>query len=166
MVQVWRTARWEDIRDEMTSTDMAVQYYPRWQTKKVYICPCGIAVHRGGPNSCGRRYGNARGASGYQYEDEQVLKILVVRSESLFIWGLWLKDRRFWPWINNRKWDDNKEHDKKWKMTRWTRRVSCKEQDWEPETVTWAFTSFCLWSSVASRNTNQLCSIQYMAILV
>jgi hypothetical protein len=39
------------------STDEQLEYYPIWQTRKVYVCPRGISFHRGEPSTCGRLCG-------------------------------------------------------------------------------------------------------------
>ncbi|TEY39010.1 hypothetical protein BOTCAL_0472g00030 [Botryotinia calthae] len=71
----------EGFWSETRSTDENVEYHPRWETKKVYICPRGIGVHRGNPSACGRQCKNARGDSEYIYEDVPVLKTLVIRKQ-------------------------------------------------------------------------------------
>lgn len=57
-------------------------YYPVWQTRKVYICPRGIFVHKGNPSACGRQCMNARGNKGNIFEDEQALKTVVIRKQT------------------------------------------------------------------------------------
>jgi len=71
----------EGFWSETQSTDESVEYYPRWDTKKVYICPRGIGVHRGNSSACGRQCESVRGDSEYIYEDEPVLKTLVIRKQ-------------------------------------------------------------------------------------
>ncbi|RAL03116.1 BTB/POZ domain-containing protein [Aspergillus ibericus CBS 121593] len=61
-----------------------VGYYPEWVLGKVYVCPRGIAVHRGNPWACGRQCANARGGEGYEYEDESVVKVFVVHKSVVF----------------------------------------------------------------------------------
>lgn len=67
---------------ETRSTDECVEYHPRWQTRKVYICPRGIFVHRGNPSACGRQCMNAQSDAGNVYENEQVLTTLVIRKQT------------------------------------------------------------------------------------
>ncbi|TGO28753.1 hypothetical protein BPAE_0023g00180 [Botrytis paeoniae] len=71
----------DDLWSESHSTDENAEYHPRWDTEKVYICPRGIGVHRGNANACGRQCENVRGDSEYIYEDEPVLKTLVIRKK-------------------------------------------------------------------------------------
>lgn len=68
---------------ETRSMDEYVEYHPLWQTKKVYICPRGIFVHRGNPSACGRQCMNAQGDAKNVYEDEQILKTLVIRKQTI-----------------------------------------------------------------------------------
>ncbi|SLM35714.1 Potassium channel tetramerisation-type BTB domain [Lasallia pustulata] len=70
--------------DEITKTDMEVEYHPVWRTKRVYICPRSIDVHRGNPLACGRSCRNAQGNAEDEYEDEEVLKTLVIRKRTVF----------------------------------------------------------------------------------
>ncbi|KAK6591828.1 hypothetical protein H4I96_12105 [Botrytis cinerea] len=69
---------------ETHSTDEYVEYHPRWQTEKIYICPRGIPVHKGKLSACGRQCESARGDSDYIYEYKQVLKTLVIRKKVIF----------------------------------------------------------------------------------
>ncbi|KAF5873562.1 uncharacterized protein Bfra_005025 [Botrytis fragariae] len=71
----------DDLWSESLNTDQNVEYRPRWDTKKVYICPRGIYVHRGNSSACGRQCENVRGDSDYIYENEPVLKTLVIRKK-------------------------------------------------------------------------------------
>ncbi|TGO62778.1 hypothetical protein BCON_0017g00190 [Botryotinia convoluta] len=74
----------DDLWSESLSTDENVEYRPRWDTKEVYICPRGIDVHRGNSSACGRQCKSVRGDSEYIYEDEPVLKTLVIRKKVVF----------------------------------------------------------------------------------
>ncbi|KAF7881024.1 uncharacterized protein EAF02_006915 [Botrytis sinoallii] len=62
-------------------TDENVVYHPRWDTEEVYICPREIDVHKGSESACRRQCENVRGDSGYKYEDEPILKTLVIRKK-------------------------------------------------------------------------------------
>ncbi|KAG0651939.1 BTB POZ domain-containing KCTD4 [Hyphodiscus hymeniophilus] len=64
------------------AADEQVEYYPVWQMKKIYLCPRGIPVHRGSPELCGRACSNARGSE-TQYDEEQVLKTLIVSNDGI-----------------------------------------------------------------------------------
>ena len=63
-------------------TDMEVKYFPMWGTKKVYICPRGIYVHRGNPRACGRDCMKALGDADDTYDEEAVLRTLVVEKQT------------------------------------------------------------------------------------
>ncbi|TGO40727.1 hypothetical protein BHYA_0032g00060 [Botrytis hyacinthi] len=71
----------DDFWSETQWTDENVVYHPRWDTEEVYICPREIDVHRGNESACGRQCENVRGDSGYKYEDEPILKTLVIRKK-------------------------------------------------------------------------------------
>ncbi|KAJ8066909.1 hypothetical protein OCU04_004294 [Sclerotinia nivalis] len=61
------------------------------RTKKVYVCPRGISVHRGNPRACGRQCANAQGDEGNEYEDEQIWNLVVVRRQVVVDWVACLK---------------------------------------------------------------------------
>jgi BTB/POZ domain-containing protein KCTD9 len=54
----------------------SVQLLPIGTTRKVYICPRAIPVHRDKPEACGRSCHNARPADGDVYEDQTILRTL------------------------------------------------------------------------------------------
>lgn len=60
------------------------KYFPTWYTKKIYVCPRGIFIHRGNLNACGRECAKARGDGDIEYEEEQTLRLVELRSELLF----------------------------------------------------------------------------------
>jgi hypothetical protein len=66
------------------STDMDLKFYPAWGAKKVYICPRGIYGHRGKPHACGRDCRKAQGDVDDTYEEEPVLRVLVVEKQTVF----------------------------------------------------------------------------------
>ncbi|ORY69069.1 BTB/POZ protein, partial [Pseudomassariella vexata] len=55
-----------------------------WGTKKVYVCPRAIPVHRGQPDLCGAKCHKAQIGERRNFEDEPVLKVFVIRSEVIF----------------------------------------------------------------------------------
>lgn len=65
-------------------TDLEVEHYPAWGTKKVYICPRGIYAHEGKPSACGRDCMRARGDADDIYEEQPVLRALVVEKKTVF----------------------------------------------------------------------------------
>ena len=56
-----------------------VEYHVTCRTEKVYICPRGLARHRGDRNACGRQCRNARGDADDEYVDEDIMRVLEVR---------------------------------------------------------------------------------------
>ena len=65
--------------DETTGTDIETDFYPVWTTKKVYICPRNITIHKGNPNACGRTCRNVQGDA-----DEPLLRTVVIRKRTIF----------------------------------------------------------------------------------
>ena len=70
------------LMDQQYGSDIDVEYYPSWGTKKVYVCPRGIEVHRGLPGSCGRACMNARDGEDV-YDEEPVLRTLIVKKRTI-----------------------------------------------------------------------------------
>lgn len=60
-------------------TDTRVEHYPRWEARKVYVCPRGISCHRGQPQRCGIKCKKAQGDEDTAYEEEQALMCVVVK---------------------------------------------------------------------------------------
>ena len=74
----------EDLDDVATAGDKA-QLIPMWRTRKVYLCPRRLEVHRGKPESCGRACDKARSAYyGAEYQDEQELVVVMIWFEKAF----------------------------------------------------------------------------------
>ncbi|KAF2136044.1 uncharacterized protein K452DRAFT_345156 [Aplosporella prunicola CBS 121167] len=69
----------EGVWNLSTDTDVDVQYYPTWGIKKTYICPRGICVHRGKPESCGRGCRRVQGGEEDKYDEEPIVRTLVIR---------------------------------------------------------------------------------------
>ncbi|KAI9866466.1 MAG: hypothetical protein M1813_001016 [Trichoglossum hirsutum] len=76
---------------EMTGADTEIAYHPVWKTKRVYVCPRGI--HRGNPGGCGKLCRRVQGEEEDEYEDEEVLKVLVVRKQTIFEGGVCVEGR-------------------------------------------------------------------------
>ncbi|KAB8071045.1 BTB/POZ protein [Aspergillus leporis] len=67
------------------SSDIVEEYYPHWVTKRVYVCPRGIEIHRGNPGHCGRRCKGAKGDGGDEYVEEHCLEpFAVVQKKIIF----------------------------------------------------------------------------------
>jgi BTB/POZ domain-containing protein KCTD9 len=60
------------------------EYHPAWGTKKVYVCPRGIVVHRGKPLACGKDCRRAQGDDDDIYDEEPVLRTLIVEKKTIF----------------------------------------------------------------------------------
>lgn len=59
--------------------NVAVEHHVGWVTRKVYVCPRGIGVHRGNRNACGKDCRRVQGGADDEYEDEAVMKVFEVR---------------------------------------------------------------------------------------
>ena len=86
-VKIMRSA--EEVVDtaaltESTGADVDVEYHPSWRTIKVYICPRNIPRHRGKPSFCGRLCRRAQSDADDEYEEEDVVSTLVVRTQTIF----------------------------------------------------------------------------------
>jgi hypothetical protein len=55
------------------------------RTKKIYVCPRGIPVHRGSPGSCGHACHKAQGDNVNQYEEENYVEVVVVKKVVEFV---------------------------------------------------------------------------------
>ncbi len=73
-----------DIGTETTRTDTKIENQLSWVTKKVYVCPRGIYLHRGNPSACGKMCKKVQGDGDDEFEEEQFLKILVTRKRVVF----------------------------------------------------------------------------------
>lgn len=69
--------------DVKTHAGEEVEYRLTWQTKKIYVFPRGIDVHRGRRAECGHKCNNARVGADI-YEDEKVLKTMIIRKPLVF----------------------------------------------------------------------------------
>jgi len=86
-VKIQRSARvLESAIDlcETTSADEEVEYHYLRKTEKVFVCPRGIHIHRGKPQSCGRQCRNAQSDTADVYVDEEVLKMVERREKVIF----------------------------------------------------------------------------------
>ena len=91
VVKVQRSARMLESYAELDGSsgwETEIEYFPVWETRKVYVCPRGIACHRGEPSKCGKQCKHARGDEGDEYEDENVLKVLEVSKKTIVEQGM------------------------------------------------------------------------------
>ena len=58
-----------------------IELSPHVHTRKVYICPRGIAVHMDNEGACGRQCSNARGANPYEHRTEIKIVQVYTRTE-------------------------------------------------------------------------------------
>ncbi|MCJ1393628.1 hypothetical protein MMC18_006503 [Xylographa bjoerkii] len=65
--------------------DVELEYHTSWITKRVYVCPRGIPVHRGNPDACGRACKNAQGDADDEYVKEHELKIVAIQKKTVFM---------------------------------------------------------------------------------
>ena len=68
--------------EEVGNADEQLEFHQIWEVRKVYVCPRGIPVHMGNPNACGKDCANARGKTGWIWQDEAKLKMVVVRKQN------------------------------------------------------------------------------------
>lgn len=69
------------------------EFLPKWSIKKIYLCPRGIFLHRGDPDSCGWRCIEIRDRDGVEWEDEIVLNGVVVKRETRIDNELWTEGK-------------------------------------------------------------------------
>ncbi|OCL04808.1 hypothetical protein AOQ84DRAFT_345683 [Glonium stellatum] len=68
-----------DDLDEITDADVDITLFPSWTTRKVYVCPRDIVVHRGNPRACGRACKRVQGDADDEYVEEPLLRTVMVR---------------------------------------------------------------------------------------
>ena len=82
-VKVKRVARVvegvEDVGGSTVGGNVAVEHHVGWVTRKVFVCPRGLWMHRGNRNACGKSCRKAQGDADDEYEDEEVIKVMEVR---------------------------------------------------------------------------------------
>ncbi|KAG5913352.1 hypothetical protein E4U53_004901 [Claviceps sorghi] len=66
-----------------TKSDTSEEIIPTWCTRKVYVCPRGIHVHRGDPSRCGIQCRKARGDAEPEYDEERVLRVVIVEKKTV-----------------------------------------------------------------------------------
>ena len=59
-------------------SDEQLEYHPTFTNRKVYVCPRGLTVHRGNPTACGRACAKVQGEADDEYEEEEVVKTMIV----------------------------------------------------------------------------------------
>lgn len=74
----------EDTIVETTNGNERVDDYPQWKTENVYVCPRGLAKHRGNPGGCGKACEKARGDAQWIFEDEEILKVVRKHEKVVF----------------------------------------------------------------------------------
>jgi hypothetical protein len=57
---------------ETTETDVEIEYHPAWKTRKVYVWPHGIYVHRGNTGACGRLCRKTQSDAEDEYVDPKI----------------------------------------------------------------------------------------------
>ncbi|KAJ9662492.1 hypothetical protein H2198_001381 [Neophaeococcomyces mojaviensis] len=66
------------------ASDVQIQHHSAWRTRKIYLCPRRIEVHKGNPMACGRACRNAQGDRDGEFEEEEVLRTLEVSRRTVF----------------------------------------------------------------------------------
>ena len=69
---------------DTASANESIDWYVIPRTKKVYLCPRQIHVHRGSPERCGAACRKAQAENDVEYEDEAYLEVVSVRKEIIF----------------------------------------------------------------------------------
>lgn len=80
-VKVVRTAFLDEDIASLNCTEMMdteIECYPFFGTRKIYICPRGIMVHRGNRLSCGRACAKAQVGCEVEYEEENFVRVLII----------------------------------------------------------------------------------------
>jgi hypothetical protein len=73
------------MRNELnTAGDVDYEFFPTWETRKVYVCPRGVAVHRNRPESCGAACHKALAGGRADFEDAARMKLFTVRKSVTF----------------------------------------------------------------------------------
>ena len=70
-----------DIRNKVEPSNIKIEYYPTFMTKKVYLCPRRIPEHHAQPDKCGQACEKARHGREIEYGEEEELKVVEIRSE-------------------------------------------------------------------------------------
>lgn len=63
--------------------DMEMEYFPTWTTKKVPFCPRDIRWYLNNPHHCKELCRDFRGLGQDGYEEEHVLRMLVVEKQTV-----------------------------------------------------------------------------------
>ncbi|QSZ32508.1 hypothetical protein DSL72_002086 [Monilinia vaccinii-corymbosi] len=64
-------------------TNVKLDLWPKWSTKRVYVCPRDILGHRGNPSSCGKRCLGARLIFGVKWEEENILGGALLKQKTI-----------------------------------------------------------------------------------
>lgn len=83
----------DDLLLDQLRGNVTTECHPRWYTKKVYVCPRGIRVHRGIPSACGRECHRVQGDREDEYTEEPACTIVVVQRETTINEQACLEDR-------------------------------------------------------------------------
>jgi hypothetical protein len=75
----------EDVSSGTLRAEETEERHFETYTKRVYICPRRIQVHRGRRNKCGVACDRERGPGGDVYEDEECTEVTRVRKEVKFV---------------------------------------------------------------------------------
>lgn len=78
-VSIENTLAYGSCSIETTNADVELDVLPRWETRKVYICPRKIARHRDSRNECGQACKKVLGLNEPKYENESILRLATVK---------------------------------------------------------------------------------------
>ncbi|EON67784.1 hypothetical protein W97_07039 [Coniosporium apollinis CBS 100218] len=87
-VVVWysvKVCRNYDGSNELFPSNHEIQHIPFFEEEQVYICPRGIALHRGRPGACGKQCKKVQGDTEDIYVTEEVLKMVVIEKRTTIL---------------------------------------------------------------------------------
>jgi hypothetical protein len=78
----------DTVLPQRRSVNISEDWHIIPRTRKVYMCPRGILVHRGDPNRCGYTCRKARGDADIEYENETYEEAVILKKEVKFVAGI------------------------------------------------------------------------------
>lgn len=75
----------DNMKLEKCNANESLKRYTATHTRKTYVCPREIVVHRGAPHKCGAACHKAQGNDESRYEDEAVVDVVTAKNEEVFV---------------------------------------------------------------------------------
>ena len=86
---MWVIYGMNDTARKFSSGTSTLEFVPMApEVRKVYLCPRGIAVHRGDPGQCGRLCHEAQEGFPIEFDEEHVVQTLAVRTKVVYNWEM------------------------------------------------------------------------------